>query len=438
MSKPENQIDLFQSTGVSSETPAAFANPSEGLSGSVSEWIEVFAFLKLLADGRVTDSYLDSQNKKMARRMVVISVIREHPEPCLYHVAARKDTRRKSDDIHVHPSDGQGGFASSPVKVVDRAEIKLAVEALVEVLAVKNGSDNKESFTLPMNHPTMTLLKSLGWKVLKREGATLTDVLRLTTSKVTDRLNRQTLSYRVRSATEEAPSFGGWKERWKEYEVCQVSRETPPLEEAQVEAINKTKGRLSWLNANGYRLKGVTKMPKNENEGCELFEIFEHIFVPTMLGACKGVVGMNDVLDMLKTKDPLDWMESHGQEVGERMYKKILKKTLLDMSLGFDTKNCTATSTKDGAPGGVLVVGVGAKNVLKVDMHSEMCLKQMEEANFQATNMEIALHHEGQILCKGKSSKEWKMLVGFQVRLVKVKFDLTRKPPVQKQEKLGF
>lgn len=460
----EKQLDLFQeknSDPISRNKTATneFNNPQEGFIGNLGEWSEFYTFLRLLADGNLMERYEDHDHKKIVRRVMVVSVIKEHPTPILYHVVPKNGSIHKGEDILVRESDGNGGFSPITSKVIPRIRIKLACQDLADIIknySTKNGEKESASFGLPENHSAMLLIRELGWSSIKAPSRVKAD-LKVTTSTSPNRTNCITMAYSIKSSLgSPATLFNANKSSNLEYAIVPIDPSvTKPFDKEMAEKINKInsgrkiKNRINALKEAGYTLQYVKMSSdtfsdnlRSSAQGQEIDKILQVMLAHYYYvdGAPKQVSKIQDFLPILLDKDPLEFKTKFkDRNKVTDVYKQILKRLLLDMALGMTSSTSfDSEKVRDQVSGGMLVVKMNNKGDPTVEMHSVLHHKQMEEYLFKQTSLETAStkRHGFASAYFDEVANEWKMSLSLQIRFIREKITKRQQHPNYKQRKL--
>ena len=459
----KDQRDLFEAKAptvpqeaLASAAPKAFEDPQKGLKGNLGEWSEVYAFLKLLADGVLPEKHEDHQHKRVSRRLVIVNVIKEYPNPTLYHVASKAEPTFKSNDIFVMDSDGEGGFSPIYSKVIPRVRFQ---EACAEMAAVlkhhinQRGTESKAVFTLPQSHPAMTLIKELGWTSIKAPSKVKAD-LTVTTSSSLTRTDCKTLTYSIKSSLGSAATlFNANKTTNLDYSIVPIdATATPPFTPDLARKLNaisssrKIKDRMALLKAEGYTLKYLK--PRSEifsdnlrssAQGQEIDQMIQVMLARYYYvdGEEKQVAAIKDFLPVLVEEDPLGFKKKFNDQTKvQDIYRQTVKKLLLDMALGMTASaSFDGEKVRDQVSGGMLVVNLNSHGDPSVEMQSVLHHKQMEEYLFEKTTLETAStkRHGFASAYFDEESSSWRMSLNLQIRFVKEKAVKVEKakPPVQ-------
>lgn len=442
----EKQKDLFQAqdkVGLAEEVPMAFKDPQEGLKGNLGEWSEVYTFLNLLAKGSLEEKFEDHLHNTVARRVQVVNVIRNVGKPTLYHVASKRDPRFKNEDIYVRESDGANGFMPTTSMVIPREEVKIACDELATALMEKSKSKSggKASFGLPKNHPTMLLIKKLGWKSIKAPSDVKADLI-LTTSTSPERITTTTQTYSIKSSLgHSATLFNANKTTNLDYDIVPIDpTKTKPFDAEMAKKINaidkgeKIKDRMSTLKQLGYKLVYAEPQSnifsdnlRSSSQGQEVDKILQAMLRRYFYadGEDKRVTAIKDFMPMLIEEDPLDLKNkfNNQEKVGD-IYRQTLKTLLSNMALGMtSSKEFNSEKVRDSVSGGMLVVNANQAGVPQVEMHSVLHLKQLEEYLFEKTMFETASTKRHQFACAyfNDEAKSWRMPLNIQIRFIKEK-----------------
>lgn len=433
----ENQIDLFQQSEAV-ETPAAFKNAIKPMKGNRGEWSEVYVFLRLIADGFLFDKYKDEQKKDQERRKVVVSVIRQHPDPVLYYLSSTADTRYKQDCVYIRGGDGHGGFAPSSSEVLPREEFRVACVELERVLAGQKGEGG--TFALPETHETMKLIRKLKWSSLKAPSDVKAD-LKITLAQDAKRTAETTQTFSIKSALGGAATlFNADKSSNFDYKISPLVEGGRDFSEADAIALNeidsrqKIKDRMKWLSDNGFKLEyKEVKSPifsdnlKSSGNGQDIDLLLQSMLLKYFHaeGQENRVVRINDFIPVLAKDDPLKLKQKYkNKDKIDGAYKQVLKTLLSHMALGMTScKQFDPEQVRDDVTGGMLVLKEAASGKPSLCSHSLHHLNQLENYLLENTRLETGstTRHNFAQAYMDKENNEWRMALNLQVRFVEEK-----------------
>ena len=431
-----DQIDLFASPSVGdSDTPEAFKSTVKQMRGNRGEWAEVYVFLRLLADGFLADKYKDDQKKDQEHRRVVVNVIRQHPDPVLYHLPSPTDTRYKKDFVYIRGGDGHGGFAPSSSLVIPREEFRAACIELERVLADQKGEAG--TFGLPESHTTMQLIRKLGWASLKAPSDVKAD-LKITVAQDAKRTSEVMHTYSIKSALGGAATlFNADKASNFDYKIVPIESGGKEFSAEDAKELNKIdsrqkiKERMVWLSEHGFKLeyKEVKSAVFSDNlkssgNGQDIDVLLQSMLLKYFHaeGAEKRLVKISDFIPVLAIDDPLGLKPKYKNESKvEGAYKQVVKTLLAHMALGMTSgKQFDPEQVRDDVTGGMLVLKEEASGRPSLCSHSLLHLNQLENYLLENTRLETGstTRHNFAQAYLDENSKEWRMALNLQIRFV--------------------